>query len=50
MKMMGIDVLEHTERKLSFQEARLLYASMAEQVFIQGGSKHTHAPFTLYTF
>ena len=33
MKMMGIDILEHTERQLAIEEARQLYASMLEQVF-----------------
>ena len=30
--MMGLDVLEHTARQLSVDEARQLYQSMAEQV------------------
>jgi len=30
--MMGIEVLEHTERQLTVEEARQLYASMADQV------------------
>jgi len=32
MKMMGIDILEHTERQLSIEEARQLYESMFEEV------------------
>ena len=31
--MMGIDILEHTERQLTIDEARQLYASMLEEVF-----------------
>jgi len=31
---MGIDVLEHTERQLSFEEATQLYASLADEVAI----------------
>jgi len=30
--MMGIEILEHTERQLTDEEARQLYASMADQV------------------
>jgi len=32
MKMMGIDILEHTERHLTLDEARQLYVSMLEEV------------------
>jgi len=32
MKMMGIDILEHTERTLAIEEARELYASMLAEV------------------
>jgi len=35
MKMMGIDILEHTERQLSIEEARELYASMFEEVLLR---------------
>ena len=31
--MMGIDVLEHTERQLTFDEARQLYTSLSDEVF-----------------
>jgi len=34
MKMMGIDILEHTERQLSIEEARQLYESMLEEVSV----------------
>jgi len=30
--MMGIDILEHTERHLTLDEARQLYVSMLEEV------------------
>jgi len=30
--MMGIEVLEHTERQLSFEEATQLYATLSEEV------------------
>ena len=32
--MMGIDILEHTERQLSIEEARQLYESMLEKVSV----------------
>jgi len=30
--MMGIEVLEHTERQLSFEEATQLYETLTEEV------------------